>query len=145
MRDLLIRDAREDDVEALARLMTELGYPSSPESMRGRFARISAHPSYSTLVAERGGEVVGVAGLATGHYYEWDESYVRISAFVVDSGHRRRGVGQTLIEAAESRARSLGARTVFLNSGSHRSGAHRFYEDSGYEATGYRFFKRLQG
>lgn len=145
MQDLVIRDAREEDAEALSWLMTELGYPSSPESMRKRFGRISAHPSYSTLVAERGGEVVGVAGLATGHYYEWDESYARISTFVIEPGHRRRGVGRALIRAAESRARELGARTVFLNSGAHRSDAHRFYEASGYEVTGYRFFKRLEG
>ena len=111
--------------------------------MEYRFERISAHPSYHTLVAEHEGSVVGMAGLTTGHYYELDESYARISAFVVHPGYRRRGVVRALISAAEQRAISLGVQTVSLGSGAHRPGAHRFYEDSGYEITGYRFFKRI--
>lgn len=145
MRDVIIRDAKETDVEALAELMDYLGYPTSSRRMGNRFERISAHPSYSTLVAECGDGVVGMVGLETGHYYELDESYARISAFVVHPGYRRRGVGRSLILAAEQRAIGLGAERVSLDSGTHRPGAHRFYEDSGYEITGYRFFKRIRG
>lgn len=144
MRDMIIRDATKEDVEALAELMGYLGYPTSVRSMKDRFERISAHPSYRTLVAEHDGGVIGMAGLTTGHYYELDESYARISAFVVHPGYRRRGVGRALIRAAEQRAVSLGVQTISLGSGTHRPGAHRFYEDSGYEITGYRFFKSLR-
>lgn len=144
MQGMIIRDAREADVEALAELMGYLGYPTSVRSMEYRFERISAHPSYQTLVAEYGGGVIGMAGLTTGHYYELDEGYARISAFVVHPGYRRRGIGRSLIRAAEQRAASLGIQTVSLGSGTHRPGAHRFYEDSGYEITGYRFFKSLR-
>jgi GNAT superfamily N-acetyltransferase len=145
MLDLLIREAGAGDVEALAGLMSELGYPSSPESMRERFARISEHPAYHTLVAEDAGLVIGMAGLETGHYYEVDGGYARISAFVVAARYRRLGVGTALIQAAEHRARREGADDIFLNSGKHRSHAHSFYEDSGYEITGYRLSKPLQG
>jgi GNAT superfamily N-acetyltransferase len=48
-----------------------------------------------------------------------------------------------LIQAAEDRARQIGAGHVFLSSGAHRPGAHDFYEASGYEVTGYRFSKRF--
>lgn len=145
MRNLIIREARPGDVDAIASLMNDLGYPSTSESMRDRFVRISAHPAYHTLVAEHESSVVGMAGLETGLYYEMDGGYARISAFVVASGYRRRGVGGALIRAAERRAREAGADYVFLNSGKHRPDAHRFYEDSGYELTGYRFSKVLGG
>lgn len=143
MRYLTIREAESEDVEALAGLMTDLGYPSSPESMRERFGRISSHPAYHTLVAEHEGHVIGMAGMETGYYYEMDEGYARISAFVVSSRYRRLGVGKALIQAAELQARRVGADNIFLNSGKHRPDAHRFYEESGYEVTGYRFFKML--
>ena len=144
MQGMIIRDAIREDVEALAELMGYLGYPTSIQSMQDRFERISAHPSYRTLIAEYDGRVIGMAGLTTGHYYELDESYARISAFVVHPGYRRRSIGRSLIRAAEQRAASLGIQTVSLGNGTHRPGAHRFYEDSGYEITVYRFFKSLR-
>lgn len=143
MRDLIIREASPGDVTALAGLMTDLGYPCTPERMRDRFGRLSAHPAYHTLVAEHESSVVGMAGLETGLYHEVDGGYARISAFVVASGYRRRGVGGALIRAAERPAREAGADYVFLNSGKHRPDAHSFYEESGYEITGYRFSKVL--
>ena len=63
MDELRIRAAGTVDVAALANLMTELGYPTSVEDMKRRFEEISADPSYDTLVAEREGVVLGMAGL----------------------------------------------------------------------------------
>jgi len=56
-------ETREGDTEALATLMTELGYPSTVGKMSRRLAWISADPSYVTLVAKRDGRVVGMAGV----------------------------------------------------------------------------------
>jgi hypothetical protein len=53
MDEMIIRSAQSADVEALANLMSELGYPTSSEQMRRRFEAISDDPSYATLVAER--------------------------------------------------------------------------------------------
>lgn len=145
LKNLKIREAGPKDIAALAGLMTDLGYPCTPERMRDRFVRISAHPAYHTLVAEYGGRVIGMVGLETGLYYEMDGGYARVSAFVVAAGYRRRGVGAALIGAAERRAREAGAHYIFLNSGRHRPDAHSFYEESGYELTGYRFSKMLGG
>jgi hypothetical protein len=63
MREIKISDAGKGDVEALANLMTELGYPTSVEEMSRRFEGISADSSYDTLIAERAGEIAGMAGL----------------------------------------------------------------------------------
>lgn len=144
MGDFEIRDARDGDAEALARLMREKGYPTSTEEMRSRFARISAHPYYDTLVAERGGRVVGALGMTVGHLYERNEDHAQIVALVVDPKHRSRGVGRALVETAENRARRWGVRQVVLSSGVDRAEAHRFYGAIGYEATGYRFSRSLE-
>ena len=143
MDDLIVRGAQSEDVDALANLMTELGYPTSSEQMRRRFEGISADPSYATLVAEREGKVLGMVGLRVERLYESDGNFARIMALVVGSEHRGRGVGRTLISAAEDWARRRGATDVMLTTHKRRTDAHRFYRSMGYEATGYRFYKPL--
>jgi N-acetylglutamate synthase-like GNAT family acetyltransferase len=63
MSDFRIRGAAKGDVAALAHLMSDLGYPTSPGEMRHRLEDISADPSYCALVAERDGRVLGMVGL----------------------------------------------------------------------------------
>ena len=140
---MIIRSAQSEDVEALANLMAELGYPTSSEQMRRRFKAISDDPSNDTLVAEREGKVLGMVGLRIERSYGSDDSYVQIRDFVVCSEHRGKGVGRTLISAAEDWARRRGARDVMLTTHKRRTDAHRFYRSMGYEATGYRFYKAL--
>jgi N-acetylglutamate synthase-like GNAT family acetyltransferase len=60
---LMVREASREDLEVLARLMTELGYPSSTEDMSQRFEEISTDPSHRVLVAEQGGLVLGTVRL----------------------------------------------------------------------------------
>jgi hypothetical protein len=60
---LIVREAIREDIENLAHLMTELGYPSSTEDMGRRFEEISADPSYDTFIVEQDGEVLGMMGL----------------------------------------------------------------------------------
>jgi GNAT superfamily N-acetyltransferase len=140
---MIIRSAQSEDVEALANLMAELGYPTSSEQMRRRFKAISYDPSNGTLVAEREGKVLGMVGLRIERSYGSDDTYLQIRDFVVGSEHRGKGVGRTLISAAEDWARRRGARDVMLTTHKRRTDAHRFYRRMGYEATGYRFYKAL--
>jgi GNAT superfamily N-acetyltransferase len=141
--DMRIRNAQSEDVDALANLMAELGYPTSSEQMRRRFEAISHDPSNGTLVAEREGKVLGMVGLRIERSYGSDDSYVQFRDFVVGSEHRGEGVGRALLSAAEDWARRRGARDVMLSTHKRRTDAHRFYRSMGYEATGYRFYKAL--
>ena len=143
MDDIITRSAQSEDVEALANLITELGYPTSSEDMDRRFEAISADSSYATLVAARGGNVLGMVGLHLERFYESNSSCVRIMALVVGSEHRGRGIGRILVSAAEDWARQRGAREIMLTTHKRRADAHRFYVSMGYEATGYRFYKPL--
>jgi GNAT superfamily N-acetyltransferase len=123
--------------------MTELGYPSKVEEMSRRFEGISADPSYGTLVAERDGRVVGMAGVHLQRTYEANGEVARIMSFVVSSEERGQGVGRGMISAVEDWARSRGAEEIMLTAHKRRAGAHEFYRRMGYDHTGYRFYKEL--
>ena len=138
-----IREARPEDAVVIAELMSTLGYPTNPAAMAARLDRISAHADHMTLVAELEGRVVGMAGLVFGLYYEHDGAYMRIAALSVAPDATRRGVGRTLLEAAERKGRERGARACLLNSGNHRIEAHRFYERMGFASRGMAFHKPL--
>jgi GNAT superfamily N-acetyltransferase len=140
---MIVREVEKKDSGVLAKLMTELGYPTSTEGMGRRLAEISADPSYCALVAEKDGRVLGMVGLHVERYYEKDGSCARIISLVVGSEHRGEGVGRVLISAGEDWAREKGARDVMLTTHKRRAGAHDFYRSVGYEATGYRFYKEL--
>ncbi|WHY03388.1 GNAT family N-acetyltransferase [Neobacillus sp. DY30] len=111
-----IREAKINDVPDLVLLIEQLGYPTSVDNFKSRFNAIVDNPNYHTLVAELDGKIVGMAGLCTGLSYEYDGSYVRIVAFVVDLNYRRNGIGEKLIQQSESWAREQGANAIALNS-----------------------------
>ena len=143
--ELIIRDARIEDIQALALLMDDLGYPTHVEQMQTRFNRINSHPDYKTIVAELNDEVVGMAGLCKGIYYEMDGIYMRIVAFVVKESCRKMGIGKKMILAAEHWAVEQGLNTILINSGNRaeRQTSHLFYEQMGYSVKSLGFVKKL--
>jgi GNAT superfamily N-acetyltransferase len=66
-----------------------------------------------------------------------------IEDLVVDEAHRRRGVGQRLVELAERIACQRGCRGVELSCDLHRVQTHRFWEAAGYQREAYQFRKTL--
>jgi len=134
-----------DDAEALARLVTDLGYPTSPGQMQTRLDSIFADADYRTLVASDGGLIVGFIGLRIGLNYASDGRYGQIMAFSVAPGHRRQGVGSLLLGAGEAALTARGAETVVVTTANHRADAHAFYEKYGYTFTGRRYVKATTG
>lgn len=141
----MIRKAVQEDVSQLAVLMGELGYPTTTEEMELRFSKINSNSMYNTQVAEEDGVIVGMIGMILGFHYEKNENYVRIVALVVDSKHRKQGIGERLIEEAEGWAKEQRANRIVLNSGnrSERDGAHDFYVKRGFEGKATGFYKAL--
>ncbi|MBU7595684.1 GNAT family N-acetyltransferase [Metabacillus halosaccharovorans] len=140
-----IREATINDAPELASLMDQLGYPTSVNTFKLRFSAITGNQNYHTLVAELDRKVVGMAGVCSSLFYEYDGSYVRIVAFVVDTNHRRKGIGKKLIQEAESWAKEQGAIAIGLNSGNReeRKNAHQFYLNMGYKDKSIGFSKSL--
>jgi len=136
-----IRRAVLADAEAIAPLVSELGYPVSITQMHQRLQVILADEDYHTLVACIHGQVVGFIGARTGARYEDDGRYGQIMALAVAPGQRRRGVGRVLMGAVEASIGEHGARVLSVVSGNQRSDAHAFYEKCGYDFTGRRYKK----
>ena len=65
-----IRQAVHEDAEAVARLVTELGYPTTMAQMRERLRTILSDRDYMTFVAESNCGVLGVAGASIDPYFE---------------------------------------------------------------------------
>lgn len=140
--DPTIRDARADDAPAVARLLTELGYPSDAGAVDERLERLQVVGD-RVLVAEVDGDVVGVAHLQVTPALERDRPAAKLGVLVVDKAQRGRGIGRALVEAAEAEGRMRGCELLFLTTAERRDGAHAFYERVGLEQTGRRYSRTL--
>ncbi len=141
--DLMVRPVEATDMEALADLMTQLGYETRTSEMEMRMETILANKNYATFVAVSGGKVCGMIGTFTCYTYEHNSPSARILALIVSEKMRGRGVGQALIEAAEKDLAQKNIRRVAVNARFERTRAHKFYEKLGYAKNGFRLVKEL--
>lgn len=141
-----IRQARLADAAAIARLATQLGYPSSQEQVERRLASIRDHPEHVVQVAVRDGQVVGWTHAFVYRLIESD-ACVEIGGLVVDEGWRGEGAGTLLMQRVEQWAREKGCGSVYLRSNILRERARLFYERLGYARikTQHAFRKELWG
>lgn len=96
------------------------------------------------LVAEVNGEVVGVCQVLIFQHFQHTGGWCcELESVHVRSDLRGRGVGATLLAAAEALARREGCYRVQLTSRNVRLAAHRFYEKNGFEQTSQGFKKTL--
>lgn len=142
---VLIREAGEEDVEAITKLMADLGYPTPFKEMQQKMRNIFAHPDYHTLLAVFNREIVGFSGLMKGLSFERSGNYVRIISFVVKKAQRNLGIGKLLIMESEAWAIEQGADSIIISSGNReeRMAAHAFYQKAGYVIKSTGFFKSL--
>ena len=139
-----IRPAAPADATAIARLLTQLGYPTTTDEARIRLDAIAdAAPMDRVIVAELDGRVVAVMTLHLVPELHRARPNGRVTALVVDEAVRGRGVGRKMMEEAERIFRADGAGILELTSNMRRADAHRFYEKLGYQRTSFRFAKEL--
>ena len=138
-----VRPATAADAAALADLLGQLGYPTGASSISGRLERLREAGGQTTLVAEVGGQVVGMATVNVRWALNSDSPMGRLVSVVVDADHRSRGVGAALIREAERIAAEAGCDRMEVTSAAERDDAHRFYEGLGYEVRSKRFIKTL--
>jgi GNAT superfamily N-acetyltransferase len=141
--DLAIRAAELADTDALAALMTELGYETRSSEMKMRLETIGNDPRYRTFVAVKQGKVCGMIGTFCYYSYEHNGPGGRIIALVVSKNSRGVGVGRQLMAAAENDFAQRNIRRVAVNTRFEREEAHKFYERLGYTRNGFRFVKNL--
>jgi GNAT superfamily N-acetyltransferase len=138
---LSVRPARPADSEAIAALVTGLGFEATADDIGRRLAALKKGRE-APLVAERG-EVIGVLAWHVTPVLHRPRPVGRITMMVVAQDERRRGVGRALVEAASGELRSRGCGLIEVTSNVDLSGAHGFYRRLGFERTSYRFAKAL--
>jgi GNAT superfamily N-acetyltransferase len=138
---LIVRDARSTDADSLARLCTQLGYPSTSDLMPQRVARIGGDPNARALVAEKNDDVIGLATIHLRYTMNHEAPIAQLTLLVVDESNRTHGVGRALVETAEAWAKERGSRRITVTTALNRAGAHAFYERLSYAHTGRRYGK----
>jgi ribosomal protein S18 acetylase RimI-like enzyme len=138
---VIIRNATEADIDAIAQLLADDGLgrgretPGDPAYARA-FAAMSAQPGNVYLVAEIAGEVAGCLQLTVIHgLSRQGASRAQIEGVRVHADHRGQRIGEKLFEAAFERAAAAGCTLVQLTTDRSRADALRFYERLGFEAT----------
>jgi GNAT superfamily N-acetyltransferase len=128
-----IRNAREQDCAELARLASQLGYPTSSDTMKLRLHRLLSGSNDVVFVAEsaEGGLIGWIHGVLS-QLLESDYR-VEIGGLIVDEQFHRQGVGRDLVGKVESWAIERGAVQASVRCNTTRTGAHSFYESLGFD------------
>ena len=142
-----IRAARPEDAATLVALGASIG--REPEAWllntdgwrsvteERRYLRaLKRFPHAAVFVAEVDGTLVGRLSLSRDTH---PSSYhVADLGLMIDAGHRRRGIGRALLEAAVAWARGAGVRKLELHVFPWNEPALRLYEAFGFEREGLR-------
>lgn len=130
-----VRQMRAEDIAAVARLTTQLGYPATEDQTRRRYDLIKDRWDARLFVAQHADNgVVGWIHVQATYLLECDPR-AEIWGLVVAESARGSGVGRRLVEAAEEWAVIRGLGVMVLRSNNLRTGAQGFYEHLGYTIT----------
>ena len=132
------RTATAGDLAELARLAGDLGYATDEAELGARLRRLLAADTHRVFVVDGAPAPSGAPRLAGWIHVCVSDTLlasdtILIAGLVVDAGERGRGVGRTLVAAAEAWGRERGARRIQVRSRLERAGAHEFYGALGYE------------
>ena len=127
-----IRIARPRDAEAIAALLTELGYPQTRDEAAATLLAWAAEPQGEVLIAEASETAMGFAAVHRVPHFEPAGAFARVMALCVDARRRRAGIGRRLMAAVERWAVIHGCVEVEVTSLRSRDGAQRFYAALGY-------------
>jgi N-acetylglutamate synthase-like GNAT family acetyltransferase len=140
---MVVRSARLEDADPLARLFGQLGHPQSRDAFRDRLQSVLGDPRADVLVADERGTLVGAAACYFVPVAHDDRPWCRITTLVVDEAKRGQGIGHRLVEAAEKTAQDASCSRIEATSGLHRAEAHRLYDSLDYGRTSAHFLKRF--
>lgn len=128
---LHIRQATANDAEALARLTTQLGYPSQSEEITRRLRDLPPERS-GIFVAVIDNKVLGWVHVNLLSRLQVSNA-AEIAGLVVDEKSRSKAIGRALLKAAEAWAIEKDCSTMYVRTNVVRHGAHVFYRHLGYQ------------
>ena len=130
-----LRPARDDDAPRLVAAYEWLFAPPGsrspgwdPAVAEQRLRNVIAAEGSEVIVAQDGGDLVGLCTVYRDIHSVRFGDRAWVEDLAVHPGHRSRGIGKALLDAAKGWARERGASHLELDSGLARPDAHRFYE-----------------
>lgn len=130
-----IREAQRGEADAVLAMFDWLFAPPgrpppawAPEAATSRLIEAIEGPDSSVLVADDGGELVG---LCTAYLELRSIRFGQrcwVEDLAVDPRRRSQGIGERLLQSARDWARERGATHLELDTGRDRTDAQRFYE-----------------
>jgi GNAT superfamily N-acetyltransferase len=146
--DVTVRLAKPEDWPAVAGLLVELGRgvaagTADDTTHQLQFAGHIRQIEHVTLVAESGGEVLGVVDMEYHQRLGDHRPQARVNDLVVTERARGRGVGRVLLTRAEALARKRGCFRMALVTAAWREQTIAFYAREGWQDYGAWFVKPL--
>ena len=129
--DLLEPTEITDELYSTIAHMVKQLSPNAPPPTRVELTNTIQSDSTRLILARNDQEIVGFLILAIFQVPTGMRAW--IEDFVVDQPHRRKGIGEILLEHAIQVAKDAGARTVDLTSRPSREGAIQLYRKIGFK------------
>jgi ribosomal protein S18 acetylase RimI-like enzyme len=134
-----IRQATIDDSAIIAQLMTQLieandyeNWLVSPERVEESLREMADRDAYRVLLAEDGGQVVGLLSLSFRHTLFHPAPSALIDELVVEQSHRGQGIGRQLMAEAIERCRAVGCCEIEVSTERSNEAAQEFYRRHGF-------------
>jgi ribosomal protein S18 acetylase RimI-like enzyme len=138
-----VRQATEQDIPRILELYEELTgerHDLTRHETGPVFKEISSMSGHELLVAEEDGVVVGsMVLLIVPNFSHGALPWATVENLIVDSAHRRQGIGRALMDYALARAREAGCYKLQFLSSTKRRVAHWFYRRLGFKRSAYGF------
>lgn len=127
------------DASTMARLSMQLGYDCTEVDMRQRLTRLRDDLAHAVFVAAlEDGQVVGWIHVEL-RMPLWSDPFAEVMGLVIDTNHRRLGIGRALADRVASWADSRQIPDLRARAQEHREDALSFYE-----ALGFSLYKEQQ-
>jgi GNAT superfamily N-acetyltransferase len=98
--------------------------------------------NYKQLAVFENNICVALTGFWTG-YKLWSGKYIEIDNFIVHPDHRMKGLGKTMTDYIDAKAKASDCTMIVLDAFTGNFNAHRFYYNQGYAPKGFHFLKIL--
>jgi predicted N-acetyltransferase YhbS len=128
-----IREAKIEDIPMIATLSGDLGYSNDETIVLQRFMQIKSDINHAIFVAEfNSNEIVGWIHVMP-RILLLSRPLAEIGGLIVSEKYRRKGVGQRLMQIAETWAQNHNYEGIIVRSDTKRIESHHFYPQIGYD------------
>jgi GNAT superfamily N-acetyltransferase len=143
-----IRQAVSSDINAIIKLLEELGRPKdASKSDKIEFTRLVHKYMHGKntmiLVAEDNHDIIGMASLVFVSRLNQTRQELWIPDMIVSKDYQNNGVGRALAKKFTKIAKKNNCFRIRLESGNSRKHAHVFYKRNGFEAFAISFRKQI--